>query len=275
MYRNYLLESSILQGLTVVFLFPAFCVAASRLFYFEQDLVRAKRFGELFVYRWFLLNGIALQVTFVAMNLIIDTAVLLSITISTPPAVELASIVSLAVLSLLTIMYAVVDVTIMQLIFRKVISPYLVLAWSLGTILAKNGNTSQTSTVMSLCIASSTIVSLILKTAIGLYKPFRRKDQEPDVYEESNVTDRHIQLNSWRLPPMSSLKPLSDSNDILPDPNMTLLSRPVNPNQKRLTGLLFGPITTDKSCHKSINMLDIVSRSSRSLSDPFLNKAPT
>lgn len=93
------------------------------------------------------------------------------------------SLLCLGILAAVSVIFVVLDLTVLETYSRFTYSPYALLLWALTAILSKNWNPEQTSSIFVAVLTGLGVVGLVLKLVVS----FWRQKQQPRAYRSLKV----------------------------------------------------------------------------------------
>ena len=93
------------------------------------------------------------------------------------------SLLCLGILAAVSVIFVVLDLTVLETYSRFTYSPYALLLWALTAILSKNWNPEQASSIFVAVLTGLGVVGLVLKLVVS----FWRQKQQPRAYRSLKV----------------------------------------------------------------------------------------
>ena len=84
------------------------------------------------------------------------------------------SLICLGILTILCILFIVLDLTILERYSRFTYSPYGLLLWALAAILSKNWNPEQPSSIVVAVLAGLGVMGLVMKLVVSFWRQKRQ-----------------------------------------------------------------------------------------------------
>lgn len=144
---------------------------------FDQNaelLIKQNRKLDIWLVRLFIFNGIGIYATWTTIATLLNMAIV--ITYCSDPAIsqEIASSVSLGVLSLEILVFVSTDLTILDRYSRYTFTPYLVLIVALSGVTAKNWQNGARNSIWIVVLLAAAGVAAVCKFFLMFFRHFRQ-----------------------------------------------------------------------------------------------------
>ena len=145
-------------------------------------LIKQNRKADIWLVRMLIFNGIGIYATWTTIATLLNLAIV--ITYRSNPAIsqDVASTVSLCVLTLEIAVFVSTDLTILDRYTRYTFTPYLVLIVALSGVTAKNWQDGARNSIWGVALLIAAVVAAVTKFAMLFYRHF----QKPLYVKEEN-----------------------------------------------------------------------------------------
>lgn len=144
-------------------------IASSRLFVFRDTLVDQSRKSEVRFLQISVINGIGAYATWVIILSLINLGIILTYKWKHPITNEHSSVICLIILAFLTVIYMLLDFTVIECYNRYNVAPYVVVVWSLATSVSQRYYPSSMSSIFSVVLLGVVSLALVIKLGLTIY----------------------------------------------------------------------------------------------------------
>ncbi|GFN89726.1 hypothetical protein PoB_001623200 [Plakobranchus ocellatus] len=137
-------------------------------------LAQQGRTTEIWLTRALVHNGLAIQATWVSVATLLNLAMVLTYSGDKIATIKEAGTVSLSVLTVEIVVFAVTDLFLLDRYTRYTLTPYAVLVVALSGSISKNYSAGERNSVFTVVLLAIAVLLAVIKLIVTIYKHFRK-----------------------------------------------------------------------------------------------------
>lgn len=152
-------------------------IVASRLVMFKETLINQDRYKEGKFLQVTVINSVAMYATWAIICTVINLGMILVYRWSRPLSEEVTAILCVSLLAFMSLVYVVLDSTLIERYTRYCLSPYIVVIWTLAGSVAENYNPGNLSSLMSTFFIGAVSLAFCVKLGLTCFRSTSRNGQ--------------------------------------------------------------------------------------------------
>ncbi|CAG5121032.1 unnamed protein product [Candidula unifasciata] len=152
-------------------------IVASRMVMFKDTLIDQNRFKELKFLQITVVNSVAMYATWAVVCALLNLGMILVYKWDRQLSEEVTAILCVSVLAFMSLVYVILDSTLIARYTRYCLTPYVVVIWTLAGSVAENYNPGNLSSIMSTFFVGAISLAFCVKLGLTCFRSTSRNGQ--------------------------------------------------------------------------------------------------